>query len=97
MGRSGKNFSYQYSNISPDLIVIGKGLSASLPLSAVIAKGDLLKKWGAGSHTSTFQGNPIACAAACATIKEIKDADLVTHVNEIIEPCFSKFKKDLRN
>ena len=97
MGRSGKNFSYQYSNISPDLIVIGKGLSASLPLSAVIAKGDLLKKWGAGSHTSTFQGNPVACAAACATIKEIKDADLVTHVNEIIEPCFSKFKKDLRN
>ena len=97
IGRSGKKFSFQYSNITPDLIVIGKGLSASLPLSAVIARGDLLKKWTAGAHTSTFQGNPVACAAASATLKEIEEAKLIEHVNKIIVPCFAKFASELRN
>ena len=95
VGRSGKKFSFQYSDIKPDLIVIGKGLSASLPLSAVIAKGDLLKQWKAGAHTSTFQGNPLACAAASATLQEIEESSLIDHVNNVIEPCFLRLAQSL--
>ena len=97
LGRSGKKFSFQYSDITPDLIVIGKGLSASLPLSAVIAREDLLKKWKAGAHTSTFQGNPLACAAAIATLKEIEECGLIDHVTNVIEPCFLKLALSLKD
>ena len=72
-------------------------MSSSTPLSAVIAKGDLLKSWTPGAHTSTFQGNPISCAAACATLKEIKHSSLLDHVNNSIEPCFYKLSKQLKN
>ena len=97
LGRSGKKFSFNYSRISPDLIVLGKGLSSSMPLSAVIAKGDLLKRWTPGAHTSTFQGNPISCAAACATLKEIEKSSLVEYVNKSIEPCFYNLSERLKN
>ena len=97
LGRSGKKFSFQYSDITPDIIVIGKGLSASLPLSAVIARENLLKQWKAGAHTSTFQGNPLACAAASATLKEIEECSLIDHVTNVIEPCFSKLAKSLKD
>ena len=97
LGRSGKKFSFNYSRISPDLIVLGKGLSSSMPLSAVIAKGDLLKRWTPGAHTSTFQGNPISCAAACATLKEIEKSSLVEYVNKSIEPCFYILSERLKN
>ena len=97
LGRSGKKFSFQYSDITPDLIVIGKGLSASLPLSAVIAREDLLKKWKAGAHTSTFQGNPLACAAATATLKEIEECSLIDHVTNVLEPCFFKLALSLKD
>ena len=72
-------------------------MSSSTPLSAVIAKGDLLKSWAPGAHTSTFQGNPISCAAACATLKEIKHSSLLEHVNNSIEPCFYNLSKQLKN
>ena len=97
LGRSGKRFSFQYSDITPDLIVIGKGLSASLPLSAVIAREDLLKQWKAGAHTSTFQGNPLACAAATATLKEIEECSLIDHVTNVLEPCFFKLALSLKD
>ena len=97
MARSGKRFSYQYSNIKPDLIVMGKGLSGSLPLSAVVGKSSLLQKWQPGSHTSTFQGNPLACAAACATIQEIQENDLVGYVTNIISPILESFLVGIRH
>lgn len=96
IGRSGKNFSFQYSSIIPDLIVLGKGLSASLPLSAVIAKEGLLKQWKAGAHTSTFQGNPLSCAAASATLQEIENSNLLDHIIKNITPCFSRLADSLK-
>ena len=92
LGRSGKKFAFHFSDVAPDLIILGKGLSSSIPLSAVIAKGDLLKKWPPGAHTSTFQGNPIACAVACATLREIENSKLIEHVSNSIALCFGKLK-----
>lgn len=71
-GRTGKMWAIEHDGVVPDVILTGKGLASGLPLSAVIARADLMT-WGAGKHGSTFGGNPVACAAALATL------DLLEH------------------
>ena len=71
-GRTGNYFSFQNYKLKPDLVCAGKGLSSSLPLSILIGNSKILKTWPPGIHTSTFQGNPMSCALASATIKTIK-------------------------
>jgi 4-aminobutyrate aminotransferase len=67
VGRTGKMWAIEHEDVVPDVILAGKGLASGLPLSAVIARDDLMT-WGAGKHGSTFGGNPVACAAALATL-----------------------------
>jgi len=83
IGRTGRWFSFESSGITPDLVVIGKGLSAGLPLAAVAAGERFLGYWPSGMHTSTFQGNPLACAMAVATIDTIWAEKLLDHVEAI--------------
>lgn len=71
MGRTGTWFGYESEGIRPDLITIAKGIGGGLPLGAMIAIGRYANALGAGSHGTTFGGNPISCAAANAVIKEI--------------------------
>jgi acetylornithine/succinyldiaminopimelate/putrescine aminotransferase len=86
LGRSGRWFAFEHADLRPDLVALGKGLSASLPLSAAVGRGDLLRRWPPGSHTSTFQGNPLACAAAEATLRTLRDERLVERGASEIEP-----------
>ncbi len=86
LGRAGRWFSFQHAGMEPDLVVLGKALSASLPLSAVAGRAALLRQWPAGSHTSTFQGNPLATAAAVATLRTIQDEGLVERAAALIAP-----------
>ena len=95
-GRTGNWFAFEQAGITPDLIVVGKALSASLPLSGVIGRPELLQRWPAGLHTSTFQGNPVACAAAVATLDEIVRRNLLTHVRGTLEPAMAAWAGDLR-
>ena len=76
-GRTGKLFSYEHYRIVPDLICLGKGISSSLPLSAVLGKSKIMNLYGAGEMTSTHTGNPICCAAALASIDVILGDKLV--------------------
>lgn len=76
-GRTGAWFAYQHAGVTPDLVTVGKALSGSLPLAGVIGRAELLQRWPSGLHTSTFQGNPVACAAASATIDALEDQGLV--------------------
>jgi len=76
-GRTGNYFSFQNYKLKPDLVCAGKGLSSSLPLSILIGNSKILKTWPPGIHTSTFQGNPMSCALASATIKTIKKDKLL--------------------
>jgi 4-aminobutyrate aminotransferase len=85
-GRAGRWFAFERSGICPDLIALGKGLSGGLPLAGVAASSEILKAWPPGMHTSTFQGNPLACAMAVATIEAIRGQDLLAHVQEVVEP-----------
>ncbi len=67
-GRTGRLFAFEHYGIQPDLIACGKGISSSLPLSAVIGRTDILSTYGPGSMTSTHSGSPLPVAASIASI-----------------------------
>jgi 4-aminobutyrate aminotransferase-like enzyme len=75
-GRTGKFWAFEHYGVNPDIICCGKGISSSLPLSAVLGKPELMDQYGPGSMTSTHTGNPVCCAAAIASIRKILSADL---------------------
>jgi 4-aminobutyrate aminotransferase / (S)-3-amino-2-methylpropionate transaminase / 5-aminovalerate transaminase len=75
-GRTGKFWAFEHYGVVPDLICCGKGISSSLPLSAVIGGADIMDQFPPGSMTSTHTGNPICCAAALANIRKILKEDL---------------------
>ena len=75
-GRTGAFWGFEHYGIVPDLIACGKGISGSLPLSAVIGRPELLDLFGPGSMTSTHSGNPICCAAALASLELIIEEKL---------------------
>ena len=85
-GRAGSWFSFERSGIAPDIVAMGKAISGGLPLSATAASPSVLKSWKPGMHTSTFQGNPLACAAADATIRTIDEENLLNNVSTVVEP-----------
>lgn len=70
-GRTGRFWGFEHYGVVPDLICCGKGISSSLPLSAVIGRPDLMDQFAPGSMTSTHTGNPVCCAAAAANIRKI--------------------------
>lgn len=67
MGRTGKMFAVEHWGVKPDIIAVAKGIASGLPLGAMVARSEIMT-WEAGSHASTFGGNPLSCAAALATI-----------------------------
>ena len=77
MGRTGKMWAAEHFHASPDILAVAKGIASGLPLGATVARADLMT-WPAGAHASTFGGNPVACAAALATI-ELLEQELVDH------------------
>jgi 4-aminobutyrate aminotransferase len=74
IGRTGRTWAVEHEGIEPDVILAGKGLASGLPLAAVIARGELMRTWSAGKHGSTFGGNPVACAAALATLDLVEES-----------------------
>jgi len=75
-GRTGKFWAFEHYGVTPDLICCGKGISSSLPLSAVIGKEALMDQYPPGAMTSTHTGNPLSCAAAEASIRKILREEL---------------------
>jgi 4-aminobutyrate aminotransferase-like enzyme len=70
-GRTGKFWAFEHYGVTPDVICCGKGISSSLPLSAVIGREEIMDQFPAGSMTSTHTGNPVCCAAALASVRKI--------------------------
>jgi 4-aminobutyrate aminotransferase len=67
MGRTGKLWAVQHVGVEPDIVASAKGIASGLPIGAIIAREGIMN-WPPGSHASTFGGNPVACAAALATL-----------------------------
>lgn len=80
-GRTGHWFACEREGVVPDVLAVGKALSGALPLSAAIGTPDVMEAWppsaGEAIHTSTFLGNPVACAAGLAHLEEIESRGLV--------------------
>ncbi len=68
VGRTGKMFACEHAGVVPDIMTLAKGLGSGLPIGAVVAKRSLMQQWKRGAHGNTYGGNPIACAAANATL-----------------------------
>ena len=71
IGRTGKMFAAEHWGVAADITCLAKGLANGLPLGAIVARADVMD-WPPGSHASTFGGNPVACAAANASMKLIE-------------------------
>ena len=82
MGRIGTLFGYQQWGVEPDIATLAKGLASGVPIGVVMAKSKA-DVFQAGEHGSTFGGNPLACAAACATLKFIIDNDIPGSVDRV--------------
>ena len=71
IGRTGKLFAYEHSGITPDIMAVAKGIGNGMPLGATLATDEVAQAFGHGDHGSTFGGNPLACAAALATVETV--------------------------
>ncbi len=83
IGRSGKWFAFQHSDIMPDVVTLAKGLGGGVAIGACLAKGTAAEVFKPGNHASTFGGNPLACAAAIETLKVIADEGLLEHATKL--------------
>lgn len=77
MGRTGEWFAIEHWGVEPDIVAVAKGIASGMPLGAMIARKGLMT-WPPGAHGNTFGGNPVACAAALATIDLIGSGDEMT-------------------
>ena len=80
-GRTGKMFAVEHWNVEPDILLVAKGIASGMPLGAMVARAEIMESWGIGAHGSTYGGNPVACAAALATI-ELLEGGLVANAAE---------------
>lgn len=91
MGRTGKFLAIENFSVEPDIVLLAKGLASGLPLGAVISKKKYMT-WEAGTHGSTFGGNPIACEAALATL-DLIDEELMANAVKTGSRLLNKLKK----
>jgi len=95
-GRTGKMFGYQHYGVRPDLIACGKGISSSLPISAVIGREDIMDLYAPGSMTSTHSGSPLPVAAAIASLEIIQKehlAERAARLGEILIPELQRIQQ----
>ena len=91
VGRTGHMWAADYFGVHPDVLVTAKGLGSGMPIGAIIAREDVMK-WESGSHGSTYGGNPVACAAALATL-DIVERDLLKNVKAMGERMMAGLAK----
>jgi acetylornithine aminotransferase len=94
-GRTGKYFYFQHSGIIPDVVTTSKGLGNGVPIGACLAHGEAAQLMQPGNHGSTFGGNPLACAAALATINTLQDDHLIERAAVLGDRIMASFKTAL--
>jgi len=82
-GRTGQMFAAQTLGVRPDIMAVAKGIANGFPLGATVASRELMSKWQAGSHGTTFGGNPVACAAALAVQKVFAEENILKNCRKM--------------
>ena len=80
IGRSGKLFAHEWAGVAPDIMMVAKGIGGGFPLGAVLASEAAALGMGAGTHGSTYGGNPLACAVGCAVLASVADKAFLAEV-----------------
>jgi 4-aminobutyrate aminotransferase len=83
IGRTGKFLGIEHFGVIPDLVTVAKGIASGLPLSAMIARSEVMESWRPGQHASTFGANPVAVEAALATLEVIKSEHLMENARRL--------------
>ncbi len=81
VGRTGKLFAHEWAGVSPDIMMVAKGIGGGFPLGAVLATEEAASGMTAGTHGSTYGGNPLACAVGCAVMEIVADPAFIEDVN----------------
>ncbi len=92
-GRTGKWFAFEHTGVVPDILTMAKGLGSGMPIAGLAARKELMDRWIPGSHGGTFGGNAVACAAAVATIRTIRDERLVENAARMGEVLLSGLRQ----
>ena len=83
IGRTGKWFAFQHTDILPDVMTLAKGLGSGVPIGACLAAGKAAGTFQPGNHGSTFGGNPLACVAGLTTLNVIEEDQLMAHAEQL--------------
>lgn len=83
LGRTGKLWAGEHWNVVPDIMCLAKGIAGGVPMGATLAKQEIMDALKLGEHSSTFGGNPLACAAGLAALECIVDDGLVNNANSV--------------
>src|SRR4030042_69035 len=93
IGRTGKLFAYEHSGIRPDIMTLAKALGNGFPVGAMLATDKVAKSFTQGNHGTTFGGNPLAMAAANATVKIILQEDILNNCRKVGDYFMGQLKK----
>ncbi|HEX8805267.1 MAG TPA: aminotransferase class III-fold pyridoxal phosphate-dependent enzyme, partial [Acidimicrobiales bacterium] len=94
MGRTGRPFAAETYGVAPDVVLFAKGVASGLPLGGIVAGRSLIERWPTGAHGSTFGGNPVACAAALATL-DVLDEALLARVTAVGERVLARLRHEV--
>jgi acetylornithine/LysW-gamma-L-lysine aminotransferase len=83
LGRTGKLWAGEHWNVTPDIMCLAKGIAGGVPMGATLAKQEIMDSLKLGEHSSTFGGNPLACAAGLAALECIADDGLVKNASSV--------------
>ncbi|MGE5894498.1 MAG: acetylornithine transaminase [bacterium] len=101
IGRTGKLFAYEHFGIEPDIMALGKALGGGVPIGATLAIQRVASAFEPGNHASTFGGNPLACAAAIATIETVLEDGILlaecTRMGAYLMKKLNELKEEFRN
>jgi len=94
-GRTGSMFAAQTFGVDPDVMAIAKGIASGFPLSATVARREVMARWTAGAHGTTFGGNPVSCAAALATLRVFQREGLAEKSRTLGEHAMKRLQAEL--
>jgi 4-aminobutyrate aminotransferase len=95
VGRTGRPFAAETYGVTPDVLLFAKGIASGLPLGGIVADRRLLDRWPTGTHGSTFGGNPVACAAAIATLDVLEGEDCYRRAVELGTGAMDRLRREV--
>ncbi|BAN68471.1 aspartate aminotransferase family protein [endosymbiont of unidentified scaly snail isolate Monju] len=97
MGRTGRFFAFQHTDVVPDVMTLAKALGNGVPIGACLARGEAAELFGPGNHGSTFGGNPLACRAGLVVCDTLRTGDLPAHAALLGEKLLDDFASALED